>query len=920
MKTKVLVLSGYGINCERETKFAFELAGGEAEIVHINDLINKEKNIEDYHILAIPGGFSYGDDTGSGNALASKIRLNLWQELMNFIQTGKLIIGICNGFQVLVNLGLLPALNSNYGERKVALAWNDSTRYECRWIDLKNQSSKCIFTKNISSLHCPVAHGEGKFFTDPETLKQLIEKDQIVFTYTLPNGWPASGKFPFNPNGSILDIAGICDETGRILGMMPHPERAIFMGNAPNFQKIKEEAKREGKEIPEYYEPALSIFKNAVSYIRENLQDSKDVDKTKEDFLDSLGNKVSGILSIPQGASSVVILSHGFTSNKESKNYIELEQKLNDLGMGTFRYDYYGHGDNYKQNSNYGVSKDTTLSKAVESLRASIKFIRKKGHPNIFLAGSSFGGLISMICASEDNNIRGLVLKSPVADPLNLWKNRLSKEEFEKWEREGILHYDSIFERYDLNHDFWLDLQNYNSLNLSKTTSCPTLIIHGDSDMVVPISQSLELAKITGAEVKVVAGAGHQYDLPKQHNEMMDTIVKFLVNILKKIDLNNKIIDKSAGLTYSDAGVNIELGDDVSKILYNAAKQTWENRKGRLGELIVPFDDFSGVRAIDVSNLPSGTLMNIGFDGVGTKMELAERTQDHRTIAYDLFAMVCDDAVIRGAEPVLIGSILDVNSLGKGNENYIEQVKQLAQGYIEAAKSANVAIVNGEVAELGDRVNGFGNFNYNWGAGVVWFVNKDKLLTGKEIKPGDYVVSFKEDGFRSNGLSLVRKVFQRIYGEEWHKKELNNIPIGKLVLTPSRIYCKAIIDAHGGLDTKKRAEIHGVAHITGGGIPGKLGRSLKASGFGADLYDLFEPSEIMLHCQKVGNITDKEAYITWNMGNGMLVITSEPEKIIQIAQENRIQAKIAGKIREEKGIRITNKGNNKEENFLEFKD
>src|SRR3989338_7492340 len=157
--------------------------------------------------------------------------------------------------------------------------------------------------------------------------------------------------------------------------------------------------------------------------------------------------------------------------------------------------------------------------------------------------------------------------------------------------------------------------------------------------------------------------------------------------------------------TYADSGVNIYLGDDVSKILYNAAKQTWSNRKGRLGEVIVPFDDFTGVRAIDVSNLPAGTLMNIGFDGVGTKIELAEGLSDHTTIAYDLFAMVCDDAVVRGAEPVLVGSILDVYSIGKNGNSFIEQIKQLAQGYINAAKEANVAIVNGEVAELGDRVH-----------------------------------------------------------------------------------------------------------------------------------------------------------------------------------------------------------------------
>ncbi len=176
-----------------------------------------------------------------------------------------------------------------------------------------------------------------------------------------------------------------------------------------------------------------------------------------------------------------------------------------------------------------------------------------------------------------------------------------------------------------------------------------------------------------------------------------------------------------AGFDYKSSGVNIELGDDVSKILYNAAKQTWDNRKGKLGELIVPFDDFSGVRAIDVSNLPSGTLMNIGFDGVGTKMELAERINDHRTIAYDLFAMVRDDAVVRGAEPVLIGSILDVNSLGNSDGNFLEPIKQLAEGYINAAKSANVAIVNGEVAELGNRIGGFGSeyFFKNFGLGHI---------------------------------------------------------------------------------------------------------------------------------------------------------------------------------------------------------
>ena len=365
--------------------------------------------------------------------------------------------------------------------------------------------------------------------------------------------------------------------------------------------------------------------------------------------------------------------------------------------------------------------------------------------------------------------------------------------------------------------------------------------------------------------------------------------------------------------TYADAGVNIELGDDVSKILYNAAKQTWDNRKGRLGELIVPFDDFSGVRAIDVSGLPAGTLMNIGFDGVGTKMELAERVNDHRTIAYDLFAMVCDDAVVRGAEPVLIGSILDVNSLGSGDDTYIDQVRQLAEGYINAAKAANVAIVNGEVAELGNRIGGFGDFNYNWGASVVWFANRDRLFTGREVKEGDSLVGLRETGFRSNGLSLVRKIMRKNYGENWHlvdRKGEHDLErtMAREVLTPSKIYSGAVVEMFGGYDQEPKVEVHGVAHITGGGVPGKLGRVLKPSGFGAVIDEPFEPSDIMLYTQGVGNVEDAEAYRTWNMGQGMVIVSPNPEGIIEVARNHGIEAKQIGYVSKDPSIRIRNKG------------
>ncbi len=365
-------------------------------------------------------------------------------------------------------------------------------------------------------------------------------------------------------------------------------------------------------------------------------------------------------------------------------------------------------------------------------------------------------------------------------------------------------------------------------------------------------------------------------------------------------------------MDYATAGVNLELGDDASKILYEAAKATFKHRKGRVGELIVPFDDFSGVRAVDVSSLPAGSVMNMTFDGVGTKVEIAQRMNDHTTVAHDLFAMVCDDAIVRGAEPVVIGSVLDVNSLTGG----IEAVKQLAQGYIDAAEAANVAVVNGEIAELGDAVGGHGTFKYNWCSGLIWFARKDKLFTGQEPQEGDAVVVFREKGFRSNGFSLIRKVFEQEYGKDWHNATFDGEKLGTLLLVPSTIYSKAVVAMHGGFDTDGTCELHGVAHLTGGGLPEKLGRVLKASGLGAELDELYEPCAAMLHCMEVGKVKDREAYRTWNMGQGLAVITPEPEKVIAEAKKHGLEAKKAGKL--VAGGKITFKSKGREGGWLTY--
>lgn len=359
--------------------------------------------------------------------------------------------------------------------------------------------------------------------------------------------------------------------------------------------------------------------------------------------------------------------------------------------------------------------------------------------------------------------------------------------------------------------------------------------------------------------------------------------------------------------TYQSAGVDLDLGTQASQILYRAAKQTWLNRKGKLGDVIVPFDDFSGLRAIDVSCLPAGTLMNVGFDGVGTKVEVAERVDDHSTIAFDLFAMVCDDAVIRGAEPVLLGSILDVNRLSEGGEN-LQRVQQLADGYVAAAHVAGVAVVNGEVAEMGNRVGGFGSFHYNWGSAVVWFAHKERIITGHEVRPGDAVVGLSERGFRSNGLSLVRKVLSSSYGDDWHHRSFQGTTLGQHVLQPSQIYTGAVVDMTGGLEGTPKVRIHAAAHITGGGIPEKLGRALRPSGLGASLHNLLEPSAVMRHCQKLGDITEREAYRTWNMGQGMLLVTPEPERAIAVAQEHGISAQVVGEVTAEPEIKIWSRG------------
>jgi phosphoribosylformylglycinamidine synthase len=264
-RPRVLVLTGYGINCDWETKAAFEMAGADAERVHVNDLISGDKKLSDFQIMAFPGGFSFGDDIASGKVLAVKSKVNLGHEIMRFVEDEKLIIGICNGFQVVAKYGLMADPGGDYKTQRVTVTFNDSNRYEDRWVYLSRVSDKCVWTRGVDRIYLPVAHGEGKFFAPDDRLQDIEDNDQVAFRYSTPDYQPAGGKFPLNPNGSLNDIAGICDPTGRLLGMMPHPERFMHFTNHPHWTRLKEELTRAGEKVPVEGE-GLRIFKNGVEY------------------------------------------------------------------------------------------------------------------------------------------------------------------------------------------------------------------------------------------------------------------------------------------------------------------------------------------------------------------------------------------------------------------------------------------------------------------------------------------------------------------------------------------------------------------------------------------------------------------------------------------------------------------------------
>ncbi len=262
---KALIMSGFGINSEMETKVALSRAGMDSDIVHINDLIDRKYQMSDYRLLVFPGGFSYGDDTGAGNAYANRVRNNLWNDLTEFLTGDNLVLGICNGFQILANLGLVPAFDKQF-KRDIALMPNRKGVLECRYVTIKPAADN-LWTKGIERIVCPISHGEGNFSCSKETLLRLQSQKMIAFTYCRDDLNPANGEYPYNPNGSVADIAGITSADGKVLAMMPHPERAMDFVNLYDWPLRKEQMRRQQLPVPTESVNML-LFRNIVHYFR----------------------------------------------------------------------------------------------------------------------------------------------------------------------------------------------------------------------------------------------------------------------------------------------------------------------------------------------------------------------------------------------------------------------------------------------------------------------------------------------------------------------------------------------------------------------------------------------------------------------------------------------------------------------------
>jgi phosphoribosylformylglycinamidine synthase len=256
-QVRVLILRAAGTNCDGETLHAWELAGAVPERVHIRQLASHPQALQNYQVFTLPGGFSYGDDIAAGRILAAQVERHLHAALQKFVDAGKLVLGICNGFQVLVQAGLLPRRLDAGQRRTCAVTYNDPPGFQDRWVYLRARGERCVFVERGAAYEMPIAHGEGRVvFESPAELERVIAARQDALVYSPPLTEPDVHGTPANPNGSAADIAGLCDETGRVLGLMPHPERFVTWTQHPCWTSLPERPVGDG----------LALFRRAVTY------------------------------------------------------------------------------------------------------------------------------------------------------------------------------------------------------------------------------------------------------------------------------------------------------------------------------------------------------------------------------------------------------------------------------------------------------------------------------------------------------------------------------------------------------------------------------------------------------------------------------------------------------------------------------
>jgi phosphoribosylformylglycinamidine cyclo-ligase len=341
------------------------------------------------------------------------------------------------------------------------------------------------------------------------------------------------------------------------------------------------------------------------------------------------------------------------------------------------------------------------------------------------------------------------------------------------------------------------------------------------------------------------------------------------------------------------SGVDIEKNSRCSALAHDWARKSFLNRQGRAG---APLNNSSG----SFSNYMDygGAIIAMTSDGIGSKIELAERLGRYDSLGFDLMAMVTDDLVANGFEPGNVSNILDVDALDAAI------VDDLMRGLFEAATAAEVAVTGGEIAELGDRVSGWGpRMHFNWCATAIGSLPQTRQpIEGGQVRPGQHVVAIESPGFRSNGFSLLRSIMARSFGPLWHEAAwADGRTWGEILLTPSVIYAPAVCKV---LD--RGCRVTGIAHITGGGIPDKLGRVLRRTGCGARLPDLFEPLPFMLEVARLGEISPETAYHQWNQGNGMLLLieAADAAACIALLGANGLRARHAGLVTDDAVITI----------------